>query len=283
MFKMIATDVDGTLIDSNHEISDYTKEIFKEVYDSGLEIVIATGRDYRSASQIAEQLGFDENKISIVSNNGMLVKSIKNDYFVQEQNVSYEDCKNFESLAEKYYLGMLYLCEERIYFQMDDTSYSDFEIGMDPKRMIFFNDEIKTERIPSLNHLKDKFKDGSPVQKIVFIQNDQYLELIKERVAAELPTIYTLLMVSPGWAEIMPRTVNKGDALLRLASHMGIESSQIIAFGDSDNDLTMIKQVGLGVAMANAREALKIIADDTTTSNDENGVAQYIEQHLLRR
>lgn len=281
MFKLIATDVDGTLINSNHEITEYTKDVFAQAAEAGYEIAISTGRDIESARGIAKQLGFEPDTISIVANNGMIVTSPRFNYYVKETNMTYEDCRNFEAIAHKYYLGILYLCDDVIYFQMDDLSYQDFEIGMDAHQMVFFNDKLKTERINGLDDIKDTFKHGSVVQKMVYIQNDQYIELIKERVAAEFPSEFTLLVVSPGWSEIMPRNINKGDALVRLAEHMGFEGTQIVAFGDSDNDLTMIQKVGRGVAMANAREALKIIADDTTLNNDENGVAHYIEQHLL--
>lgn len=282
MFKLIASDIDGTLINDEHHVSEYTQEVFAKAKKAGYEIVIATGRDHESASGIAKELGFNPDDMAIISNNGMHVSYPKGNYFVKETSMSYEDCKNFELIGEKYYMGILYLCKGIIYFQMDDRSLSDFELGMDVNRMIYFNDALGTKRINSLSEIQSEFDDGLEVEKMVFIQHPDYIELMKERIVKEFPKEYTLLVVSEGWSEIMPRKINKGDALLRLANHMDIDPSEIIAFGDSDNDLTLIQRAGRGVAVANARDTLKIIADDVSPlTNDENGVAQYIEQHLL--
>lgn len=282
MFKLIASDIDGTLINDEHHVSEYTQEVFAKAKKAGYEIVIATGRDHESASGIAKELGFNPDDMAIISNNGMHVSYPRGNYFVKETTMSYEDCKNFELIGEKYYMGILYLCKGIIYFQMDDRSLSDFELGMDVNRMIYFNDALRTRRINSLSEIQSEFDAGLEVEKMVFIQHPDYIELMKERIVKEFPKEYTLLVVSEGWSEIMPRKINKGDALLRLANHMDIDPSEIIAFGDSDNDLTLIQRAGRGVAVANARDTLKIIADDVSPlTNDENGVAQYIEQHLL--
>lgn len=282
MYKLIASDIDGTLINDEHHVTDVTRETFALAKEKGYEIVIATGRDYDSASEIARELGFEPDDIAIISNNGMHVAYPRANYFVKETSMSYEDCKHFEVIGEQYFMGILYLCKEVIYFQMDDRSLSDFELGMDVDRMIYFNEKLNTVRIQSLSEIKDKFNEGLEVEKMVYIQHPDYLELMKERLVKAFPKAYTLLIVSDGWGEIMPRHINKGDALVALAETMKIKPSQIVAFGDSDNDLTLIQRAGRGVAVANARNTLKIIADDITPyTNDENGVALYIEQHLL--
>lgn len=283
MFRLIATDIDGTLINDDHHVTPFTREIFQKAKQQGYEVVIATGRDHDSAQEIAGELGFNSDDIAILSNNGLHVSYPKGGYFVKESTMSYEDCKHFEVVGEKYYMGILYLCKGVIYFQMDDRSLSDFEVGMDVNRMIYFNEHLKTVRIQSVEEIKTEFSKGLEVEKMVYIQHPDYLELMKERLMKEFPDDYTLLIVSEGWSEIMPRKINKGDALLTLAKAMGVDPEAIIAFGDSDNDLTMIQHAGRGVAVKNARETLKIIADDITPyTNDENGVALYIEQHLLK-
>ena len=282
MFKLIATDIDGTLINNNHLVTETTQEAFQKAKEAGYEVVIATGRDYDSASDIARDLGFEPDDIGIISNNGMHVAFPRGHYFVKESPMSYEDCKFFERIGEEFYMGILYLCRGMIYFQMDDRSLNDFEIGMDVDSMIYFNDKLSTKRINSVEDIKQEIEDGLEVDKMVYIQHPDYLELIKERVVKKFPSEYTLLIVSEGWSEIMPRHINKGDALLKLAQHMDIQASEIISFGDSDNDLTLIQRAGRGVALANARDTLKIIADEISKfTNDENGVALYIEQHLL--
>ena len=283
MFKLIASDIDGTLINKDHSVTKYTQDIFAKAQAAGYEIVIATGRDYDSASEVVHDLGFEPKDIAIISNNGMHVSYPRGNYYVSEPKMSFEDCRVFEQLGQKFYMGILYLTKEGIYFQMDERSLQDYQLGLDADRMIYFNERLKTEHIRGIDDIKHTFDSGSIVEKMVYIQHPDYLELMKERLVQAFDPTYALLMVSPGWAEIMPRHINKGDALIALAEQMGISAQATIAFGDSDNDLTLIQRAGRGVAMANARNSLKIIADDITLTNEENGVAHYIEQHLLNQ
>ncbi len=283
MIKLIASDIDGTLINDEHQVTPYTKEIIQKARAQGIEFVIATGRNYESASEIAKQCGIEREEMAIISLNGLRVEFPNAGYSVRAESMSYEACKKMEEIGKKYFMGVMYAFEDVIYYHMDDVSFEDYRLGVPKERMVLFDDSLRSQRINGLEDIKHRFEHGSEILKMIYVQNGDYTELVKNRIAREFGKEFTLMLVGVGWAEIMPRHVNKGAALLQYAASRGIEADEIIAFGDSDNDLTMIKKAGTGVAMANARESLKIIADDITSTNSENGVAEYIEKHILNQ
>lgn len=281
--KLVMSDIDGTLINKENKVSERTKKAVHDLIDSGIEFGVATGRNYDSAVGIVKQLGLDPHVVPIVSLNGIMVNHDSINYQFKDQTMGYEICKKIGLLGDKYYMGVLYFFEEKVYFHMDDLSVKDFELNAEADLLRFFKDDIKMQRIQSIEDIKPLFDAGEQVLKQVFIQNDDYTELVKERISNEFPIDYDLLMVGKGWAEIMPKSVNKGNAIREYAKFRGISMDEIMSFGDSDNDLTMIQKTGHGVAMKNARNSLKVLADAMTDSNVNDGVAQYIEKHLLKK
>lgn len=280
--KLVMSDIDGTIINENNEVSKRTKKAVHALIDQGIEFGLATGRNYESASRIAELLDLNPKDIPIVSLNGIFVNHPKLDYEFTDETINYESCKKFAKLGKKYFMGILYFFEDKVYYYLDEKSYKDLELRGSEKMLRFFNDNVKMKRIDDIADIENEFTKNNQVQKLVFIQDDDYTELVRRRIASEFPNDFDLLMVGPGWAEIMPKTVHKGRAILKYAQFRGIDKDQILTFGDSDNDLTMIERVGMGVAMNNARNSLKVLADYITDTNENDGVAQYIEKNLLK-
>lgn len=279
--KLVISDVDGTLINSDNKISEYTKQAVHKLIETGVEFGLATGRNYASASGILKQLELDPHTTPIVSLNGFWVDHPELEYTFRDKTIDYETSKKLGEIGDQYFMGVLYFFEDKVYSHMDELSLKDYERGAEMDRLQFFDDNHKMERIDSIADIKHIFTKGHEVLKIVFIQDEDYTELIKERISKSFPAEYDLLMVGKGWAEIMPKSVNKGHAILEYAKFRGLDPSEILCFGDSDNDLSMIKDLGTGVAMANARNSLKVLADDITESNNDHGVAKYIERNFL--
>ncbi|CAM3581146.1 Cof-type HAD-IIB family hydrolase [Erysipelothrix urinaevulpis] len=279
--KLVMSDIDGTLINEDHVISEKTRKTVHRLLDQGYEFGIATGRNPESARGIATQLDLNPDLIPIVSLNGLQVDDSKYDYHRFDVSMDYKICQSLGALGEKYYMGVLYFFENEVFFHMDDLSVQDFESNAEEDQLRFFKNNIKMQRIRDISEIKSKFEAGEHILKMVYIQNDDYTELVKERLSKEFPEDYDLLMVAGGWAEIMPKSVNKGQAIADYCEFRGIEMSEVLSFGDSDNDLTMIHKSGVGVAMENARNSLKVMADKKTKSNVEDGVAVFLETYLL--
>ena len=279
--KLVISDIDGTLIDENHEISERTQKAVQALVAKGIQFGVATGRNFDSAKNIVKQTGIDADDAPIIALNGIYVEHKAIGYEEHGETLSYEACRNLAELGEKYFMGVLYFFEDNVYFHMDDLSLQDFELNRDEDFMRFFKESMHMDRIDSIDDLQERFANNERILKVVYLQNPAYSELVQERIALEMPKELVYMMVGPGWGEIMPKSVNKGAAILRYAKSQGIKAEEILAFGDSDNDLTMIEKAGIGVAVKNARSSVKILADDMTDTNINDGVAKYIEKHLL--
>lgn len=279
--QLILSDVDGTLINEEGHVSERTRNVVQQLSNQGYLFGIATGRHLASARGIAKECGLNPDEAPIIALNGLIVEHRSEGYYVKEDYLDYETCQSLSQIAENYYMGILFFYDDDVYYIMDDRSIEDYKVGLRPNMLRFYQEKVNMHRIYSVDELKPFFEREAFLRKVVMIQNAEYTELVKERIAKDICDDIHFMMVGPGWAEIMPSHVNKGDALLRYAKHMGINPKEIMTFGDSDNDLTMLLQSGHGVAMENARNSVKIVADAITDHHIEDGVAKYLEKHLL--
>jgi Cof subfamily protein (haloacid dehalogenase superfamily) len=117
--------------------------------------------------------------------------------------------------------------------------------------------------------------------KMMMIDEPALLDEIIPLIPESFMEKYTVVKSTPFFLEILNKEVHKGAALERLATHLGLDRSEVMALGDNENDVTMIEYAGLGIAMANATENVKNAADIITASNDEHGVAEAIKQYIL--
>lgn len=279
--KLVASDVDGTLINNEYKVTPYTKEIVSKLKDKGIEFVIATGRAHDSALEVANDLDINKDGYGLICLNGLRTYSLPLDTYEAFPTMTYEECETMEVLGQKYHMGILYCFDDVIYFQMDEIAYLDYTIGMKADSVRYFNDKSDSEEIKNLKDIKHRFDKGDPIQKIVYVQSDDFMNLITPRIKKDLDPNYDALLVGQGWLELMPKSITKGSALLKYAESLGIKPEEIMAFGDAENDISMLKVVGHGVAMGNAMDSVKEIAKDITDTNYEDGVAKYIAKHLL--
>lgn len=213
--------------------------------------------------------------------NGLRTYNLPHEDYEELPTMTYEECQAMETLGDKYHMGILYCFDDVIYFQMEEIAYLDYTIGMKSDKVRFFNDKSVTQEVKGLADIKYRFEANDPIQKIVYVQSDGFMELVLPRVKKDLDANYDALLVGQGWLELMPKSVTKGAALLKYAKSLGIEPYQIMAFGDAENDISMLGSVGHGVAMGNAMPSVKAVAKDITDTNYEDGVAKYIAKHLL--
>lgn len=279
--KLVASDVDGTINNSEGEISDFTVDVVHRLKENGIRFVIATGRSYSGATKIIERLDMIQDGFGLVSLNGGRVYNFPKTDYLKFGQLSYEQSKWLGEIGRKYYLGILYCFEDVVYFQMDEHTYLDYTIGMERNQLRYIREDAKTINIRSIEDVKERFEqEDDQILKIVFVQSEDYMQLILDRVRKEIEAQYSLCLVGKGWAEVLINGVHKGNALLEYAAQYGIKREEIMAFGDAENDLDMLKTVGVGIAMGNAMDTLKAVADDVAKTNDEDGVAHYLLDHL---
>lgn len=273
--KMIGFDLDGTLLTDQKELGEYTVQILKRAVEEGIVILPITGRPLCGLPE--EVTGLTGLRYAITAN-GARILDLKNAAVLKEQLVSVETAEkildilgNYDSLREIYYDGTGYADREKLE-QIDHF----FEEGP-------MAEYVRSTRQP-VENLMDKFrKESREVDKVQGVFAD-----LGEREAA-LDEIRKLEGVTITGAlhnniEVNAAGVDKGNALLWLAQYLGIAPEETMAFGDGNNDITLLEKAGTGVAMKNGIEEVKHAADRITEkTNDEEGAAKFIETYVLKK
>ncbi len=265
-YKLIALDMDGTLLDSNHRVSSRTYRALRLAEEKGVSVVLATGRLYKSAKYYVEKLGL---KNPIISSNGALVHDI-------DGSVLYENLLSYNGLKD----SLRIIEDHGIYYHLytTDSVYSK-TIKMDMLRKFYSDFQgrllIKAEKFKSYDEIL-----GLKFNKIITIsdKNEELVALKKDLDRLEEIEVTSSLANN---LEIMNRNVSKKTAIEYLAKRLGIEPMEIVTIGDNANDLSMIEYAGLGIAMGNAISKLRSAADYVTDTNNNDGVAKAIEKFIL--
>lgn len=269
MYRLIVSDLDGTLLRDDNTLSEYTKAVIHKVSEQGIDFMLATGRIFGGAKVFAKELNLNT---PIMSCNGALIKASDGSVIYGKHIETAPLTEVFEMLLDKK-LYFHFYGEEKFYTQ----KFTDYLSGF-----YAFNEKLeKQERFPmvEVNPFEVTGKDN--IYKVLARCGKE------ENSGTEL---YELLKgisgisVTSSWSntfDICADQVNKGIAIERYAAEKGIKPSEIICFGDNFNDIEMLQYAGLGVAVENAVDKLKENADFVALSNNEDGVAKAIEKFVL--
>ncbi|WP_027702447.1 Cof-type HAD-IIB family hydrolase [Metaclostridioides mangenotii] len=262
-YKLIVTDMDGTLLNREQEMTPKNREAIDFAIENGVRVALASGRMYDSAKQHIEYLNMD---IPIIACNGSLIKS-SNGTLIYSNKIDTGLCLKAVEVLEKY--NVYYQCQHEDLLFCKDS---------DNKDSIYYkiNEFMKTQtKVVIEDDLKDSILNNDILKFTIIEENNtSILPVIKE----ELETIEGLKITS-SWEnniEIMSEGVDKGQAIKMLCEHLNIDKSEIMAFGDNYNDIEMLEYAGLGVAMGNSNDDIKEIADYVTDTNEESGFANAI-------
>lgn len=239
--KLIALDMDGTLLNSHEEVSEPTKEVIQKALAEGVHVVLSTGRWLKSCYPYARELGLSS---YLVTCNGGQIWTY-DQTLIEEHLLSTEQIEQMWYIAEKHQVNTWVVSTEEVYY---DGRPDDF------KAHDWLKFGCETE---------DKDKLDALIEDLSYIDG---LELTNS-----LPTNI----------EINPKGVNKAKALEKVCAQLDITMDNVMACGDSLNDIKMIQEAGLGVAVGNAQDAIKKAADVVTDTNDNDGIAKAITKHVL--
>ena len=272
-YKMVCIDMDGTLLGKSKKISKESKEVIKTIHDKGVEIVITTGRIYNNAAYYSHLLGV---KSPVIAANGAIVMDKNNNKIIYENNIETDVCVRLIELLYKMNFFFHFYTLDSIYCRDKLTKIST-EIYM-TKQVGFDNLKIKYHIIKNLEEWKDFFKrtNGQITKCIAFSPKPSKIIELKK----ELDNMEEVVYFGSGSrsVEINSRGVSKGRGVKALADYYGFKREEIVCIGDNENDISMIEYAGLGVAMGNAIDEVKELADYITDTNKENGVAKAIKK-----
>ncbi|WP_042356504.1 Cof-type HAD-IIB family hydrolase [Bacillus rubiinfantis] len=262
---LIALDLDGTLLKDDKTISEKTKLVLNRARENGHVVMIATGRPYRSSEMYYRELELDS---PIVNFNGAFTHHpLQNGWGFYHEPLDVKVAKDIVDACRSFqFHNIIAEVMDDVYFHYHDQKLLDI--------FSFGNPKITTGDL--VNFLHD-----SPTSMLIHTEEDQL-----QKIRAHLAEVHAEVIEQRSWAapwhviEIIKAGLNKAVGLKKAAEYYDIPADRIIAFGDEDNDLEMIEYAGHGIAMGNAIDTLKNIANDVTLTNEEDGVAAYIEDLL---
>lgn len=267
MYKLIALDMDGTLLTTDKKVSERTEAAIKAAEAKGVKIVLASGRPLIGINRYLEELELFKGEDYVLSFNGGLVQNTKTEEIVSKVSLKGSDLKYIYEISRKLNINIHAFSAKDGLITPKNSKYTEYEA------------EINGIDI----NIKDfnKIEDEEDIIKVMMIDPQEILDPAIEKLPSEIYEKYSVFKSAPFFLEFTHKEVDKGLGLKKLGEYLGIKQEEIIACGDAGNDLSMIKYAGLGVAMDNAVSEVKEAADFITASNDEDGIAKVIEKFIL--
>ncbi|WP_054954874.1 Cof-type HAD-IIB family hydrolase [Paenibacillus dakarensis] len=264
-FRMVVTDIDGTLVDSFQEISELNKEKIHAFQRQGGIVTLATGRMEDAAYRFVQEM--DIRHPVILYNGGKIVDFTTNQCYF-EAVLTTEVVLDALQLLSRNPLNMIFYSEQKLWVREINSVISDY---------------MNKDRVVCHAWESPDFLLRSKVNKILIIQEDQNFDAVLEVFLPMVGASCELVTSEATYMEILPFGVSKGNALKLLADQVGVEMQDVIAIGDHMNDLAMLQEAGLGVAVNNAHPDLKEHAQYIAPSNLEHAVAHVIDKYCLNK
>ena len=290
MYKLVAIDLDGTMLDSFGQVTENTKAVIQKTIEKGTDVIIASGRPIDSIKTIAKEIG--SNKY-FIAGNGALIYDIRKDEILykkymnkqkvleiikicEENSIAYNVYTDKTILATSLKYNVLYYHKENLKKQEDKRTHINIV-----ENMYEYIQKMKEERFLKITICDDsKTVFQSIIRKLEKIKDIEILDVshmsrkLIQQGTEEVPIEYY-------YTEISSKDVDKWFAIEFLMDKLNLKKEEIIAIGDNVNDKKMIEQAGLGIAMGQSMPQLREIADYVTDANCEEGVAKALSKFCL--
>lgn len=262
-YKLIAIDMDGTMLNSEHEISQQNIDAVEHAIESGVNVVISTGRSGVALKKYMESFNFTT---PFIVYNGAGIKYLDKPEYMVRYDLDFEIATKICDKARELGTSALVWADDSLYAigTTDYTKYYTFHSGT-PCIEVDIIDDLK----------------GKGIHKVMFVDDPVLIREYYGKIIEEGFNETNFTISIPKILEFFSLEASKGKAVLNYAKSLNIKQEEIICIGDGMNDITMIEMAGLGVAMDNACDELKCVADFVTKSNDDNGVAYAINKFVL--
>ena len=266
MYKLIALDMDGTLLNEEKQISPANYEAIQQARENGVKVVLASGRPLVGFKRYLEELNLVSEDDYAVAFNGALVQSSEGTEIISKTTLTLEDYKYLYELSKELKVN-IHALTESVVIAPKDNKYTRLEAEMN---------HISSEIIAV-----EEVAEDTTIVKVMFIDEPELIEEIMDKIPEEVRSKYTIVRSAPFFLEFLHTSVNKGAGVAALADKLNIKQEEVICIGDAGNDIHMIKYAGLGVAMGNAFPEVKRVANFITKTNEQDGVAHIINKFIL--
>ncbi|GEO62931.1 Cof-type HAD-IIB family hydrolase [Companilactobacillus nantensis] len=267
--KMIVLDIDETLLNSNGGITDRNKEVIGQALSQGIKVVLCSGRTHNAVTEYTNELNIKGSNQYIITNGGAIIENMQGKILYKKML----DNKLYRSFFDFVQMNKLH------YNVVDEfgNTYTSTDDWIDKYTVLqaFENDNGLYLRKP--NDLPSDFK----IIKAIINGTKAELDNVSEKVHEKFGRDYFVVRTGDGFLEISSKEGDKGTAIISLADRLNIDLKNVLAIGDGENDLAMLKVAGKKIAMGNAVPAIKSIADFITADNNNSGVAIAIEKYAF--
>lgn len=265
--KLLALDIDGTLTNTQKDITPATLEKIIEAQEKGNIVAIASGRPLPGIRKIADTIELDRFGGYVLAFNGGRIVDYSTGEVVYQAVLDNDVVRDIYDYCLKAGCGMVTYDGDRVITGTDIDGYMTFEA--------------------SINHMEimriDNFREyiDFPLNKCLLTADPDKAEEIEQELAEKFGDQINIFRSEPYFVEIMPPNVHKATSLEKLLEVLDMDRKDLVACGDGYNDLTMIEYAGVGVAMANAQDIVKEHANYITLSNDEDGLVPVVDKFIL--
>lgn len=268
-YKLIAFDMDGTLLNSKKEITPKTLEMIDKAFDCGKEVIFSSGRCVAELNPYIEQI---PRMRYVNSSSGALVYDLKENKTIYSNSISIENVKRIMEVAKQEDVMIHLLCKDAI------VQISDYE-KMDYYGMGVYVPLVEQVAMKVPDIFEYYRENEMPMQKVNLYHHTQEG---RARTMERLSGMDLMIAkAEAGSLETSAVGVTKGTGLTKLCEYLGISVEETIAVGDADNDIDVLKTAGLAVAMGNANDTVKGICDVVVSDCDHDGCAEVIEKYLI--
>ncbi len=275
--KAILMDIDGTLTNSKKEIPTRTKETLLRLQKNGVKLILASGRPTSGLMKYAKELEMDEHDGLLVSFNGSRVVNAQTQEILFNQTMSVEDGKAVLNHLKKFD-KLRPMIDKDDYMYVEDVYDCDIQIKGYTLNVIQYESRGNGYKLAEKSDLAE-FVDYE-LNKILTFSDPEYLQEHYQEMMEPFKDTLSCMFTGPFYFEYTAKGIDKAKALDVVLPSLGFKRENLIAFGDGQNDQSMIVYAGVGVAMANAVDSLKEVADEMTLSNEEDGIAVTLEKYF---
>lgn len=276
-YQVVAIDLDGTLLPKTKEITKETIDYLVSLQEKGIHVIIATGRNPKETFEISKELRCVDFNGHMICCNGQLIHCYGEGEDLESERLHQKDAIEIARIGIKHHVMVSIDNDEGLYQSKNFQGWFHLlqRVSKSIRNTKWVFNQLKSRHIHRIDHIEDAI--NKDIRKICFAGSNTNLK----RLAKEIKDVYQervdLMFVAETWLEVMVAGVSKGNALKKVSELLNIPLSQFIAFGDGENDLSMIQIAGHGVAMQNAMPSVKAVADDIAGSNDDDGVMKYLK------
>jgi len=268
--KLVAIDIDDTLLNDDKVITEDNRLEIKNAIDQGVKIVLCSGRTHRGMDDYLNKLNILGDDQYVITDGGCVVESVSG-RLIYKRTLLNDVYRRIDSFVR----------ENKLHYNavdVDGNTYTSNNDFIDPYTILQAWENNKGLFIKTPDQLPNDFE----ITKAIINENKVKLDSIADLVNQKFGDDCYIIRTGDGFLELMPQHVDKGSALIALSQKLNIDISETMAIGDGENDIPMLKQAGISVAMDNATDNIKSIVNFVTSNSNESGVARALKEYVLK-